>query len=198
MELFRSVRRCSLRMTADHDEDVRALRRSQRDPAAFDDVFLRHHASVRRYLHARLGQPELAEDLAAETFARAFAARAGFEDRGHGVQAWLFHIATNLLRDEHRKRTRSPRALSGPAAACEPSLPTDPDLSAQLRALPRAQLEVLLLHAWADLSYEEIADVLKIRVGTVRSRLNRARARMQRELPAAMDPRSTQPHRSTT
>lgn len=185
-------------MTADHDEDVRALRRSQREPDAFDALFLRHHAAVRRYLHARLAQPAVAEDLAAETFARAFAARHDFKDRGHGARAWLFQIAINLLRDEHRKAGRALRTLHQPATAPAPELPTDPELGAQLRTLPRTQLEVLLLHAWADLTYEEIADVLQVRVGTVRSRLNRARAHMQRELPAAMDPRSTQTQRSTT
>ena len=185
-------------MPADHDDDVRALRRSLRDPAAFDAVFLRHHAAIRRYLHARLGQAALAEDLAAETFTRAFAARAEFTDRGHGVQAWLFQIATNLRRDEHRRLARAPRTLHPPETAAAPELPTDPELDAQLRALPRAQLEVLLLHAWADLSYAEIAEVLHIRVGTVRSRLSRARTQLQRTLPAATGPGRTNPQRSTT
>jgi DNA-directed RNA polymerase specialized sigma24 family protein len=93
-----------------HDEDIRALRRSLRDPAVFDVLFACHHSAVRRYLHARLGDAAVAEDLAAETFARAFAARARFRDQGHGVRAWLFTIATNLLCDELRVRARRARA----------------------------------------------------------------------------------------
>ena len=169
-----------------HQSDLDALRRSLAEPAAFDALFLRHHVAIRRYLHARIGEAALAEDLAAETFVRAFAARARFDDRGHGVRAWLFTIATNLLRDELRaqeRRKRSSGLVPGSASAAAPALPTDPALAALLRRLPREQLEVLLLHAWADLGYEEIAAVLEIRVGTVRSRLHRARARLQRALP---------------
>jgi DNA-directed RNA polymerase specialized sigma24 family protein len=185
------------------DDDIRALQRSLREPSAFDVLFVRHHAAIRRYLHARVGQAAVAEDLAAETFVRAFAARARFRDQGHGVRAWLFQIATNLLLDELRARGR--RALGGTAdgvadSAGPPGLPADPALTSQLRELPRAQLEVLLLRAWADLSYEEIAVALGIRVGTVRSRLHRARAQLQQALATTTDPArpTARPERSTT
>lgn len=176
-------------MTA--DDDIRALQRSLSEPAAFDVLFVRHHVAIRRYLHARASQPAVAEDLAAETFVRAFAARAQFRDQGHGVRAWLFQIAINLLRDEtraegHRGKKHGHLALGGEAAA--PSLPSDPQLSALLRELPRVQLEVLLLYAWADLSYAEIALALGVRVGTVRSRLHRARAQLRQDLCTTTDP----------
>ncbi len=169
------------------DDDIRALQRSLADPAAFQPIFDRHHGAVRRYLRARIGEPALAEDLAAETFARAFAARRRFRDEGHGVKAWLFTIATNLLRDELRARGRRGKLLerlpgSAPDAAA-PSLPADPELAAALTALRREELEVLLLHAWADLSYEEIAIATGVPIGTVRSRLSRARAQLRNALP---------------
>jgi RNA polymerase sigma-70 factor (ECF subfamily) len=171
-------------MTA--DDDIRALQRSLREPAAFDVLFVRHHVAIRRYLHARTSQPAVAEDLAAETFVRAFAARAQFRDQGHGVRAWLFQIAMNLLRDETRaeghRGERYRRLAVGDDAAAAPSLPSDPQLSARLRELPRVQLEVLLLYAWADLSYAEIALALGVRVGTVRSRLHRARTQLRHDL----------------
>lgn len=188
-------------MTA--DDDIRALRRSLCEPAAFDVLFVRHHIAIRRYLHARTPQAAVAEDLAAETFARAFAARARFRDEGHGVRAWLFQIAINLLRDELRAQARRADrhgsfATAGDAAP--PGLPTDPKLTGQLRELPHLQLEVLLLYAWADLSYEEIAATLGVRVGTVRSRLHRARTQLRQNLTMSRDPAvvPVRPERSPT
>ena len=63
------------------DDDIRALQRSLRDPAAFDVLFVRHHVAIRRYLHARVGHAAVAEDLAASTLVRAFAARARIGSR---------------------------------------------------------------------------------------------------------------------
>lgn len=188
-------------MTA--DDDVRALRRSLREPAAFDVLFVRHHIAIRRYLHARTRQAAVAEDLTAETFVRAFAARARFRDQGHGVRAWLFQIAINVLRDEMRaegRRADKHGRLPTASDAAPPSLPTDPELTAQLRELPHPQLEVLLLYAWADLSYDEIALALGIRVGTVRSRLHRARGQLRQNLTMSTDPAvaPVRPQRSPT
>jgi len=188
-------------MTA--EDDIRALQRSLREPAAFDVLFARHHVAIRRYLHARAPDASVAEDLAAETFVRAFAARERFRDQGHGVRAWLFQIAINLLRDEVRaqgRRTEKHSVVHVAEDAAAPCLPTDPELTAQLRELPHAQLEVLLLYAWADLSYAEIALAIGIRGGTVRSRLHRARAQLRRNLSTTTDPAPApvRPERSTT
>ncbi|HEY4096860.1 MAG TPA: sigma-70 family RNA polymerase sigma factor [Baekduia sp.] len=181
------------------EDDIRALRRSVSEPAAFDALFVAHHVAIRRYLHARVGDGAVAEDLAAETFVRAFAARARFRDQGYGVRAWLFQIATNLLRDELRARGMRERGMvRGAGSVAPPELPSDPALTAQLRALPHEQLEVLLLFAWADLGYEDIAAVLGVRVGTVRSRLHRARAQLQRTLTAPAVRATARPERSTT
>lgn len=188
-------------MTA--QDDTRALQRSLREPRAFDVLFVRHHLAIRRYLHARARDASVAEDLAAETFVRAFAARGRFRDEGHGVRAWLFQIAVNLLRDEVRAQARRAQehgAFHVADDAAAPGLPTDPELTAQLRELPQEQLEVLLLYAWADLSYAEIALAMGIRVGTVRSRLHRARAQLRRNLSPTTDtaPAPVRPERSTT
>jgi RNA polymerase sigma-70 factor (ECF subfamily) len=172
---------------SDADDDAAALLRSVGEPAAFRRAFEVHHAAIRRYLHHRIGDPGTAEDLAAETFARAFAARTRFADQGASVRAWLFAIATNLLRDElraaTRRRTLSERLRNEPAAPTPP-LPIDPELAEALRTLRRDELDVLLLFAWADLSYEEIARATALPVGTVRSRLHRARRRLRAALDA--------------
>ena len=175
---------------------------SEEDAAAFRDLFARHHVEIRRYLRHRIADANVAEDLAAETFARAFAARSAFADRGHGVRPWLLQIATNLLRDELRARARR-RSLSERLRGERPApvvLPAgaDPELAAALATLRRDELDVLLLFAWAELSYDEIAAALDVPVGTVRSRLSRARTRLRGELtsPAAPVVAPLRPDRS--
>jgi RNA polymerase sigma-70 factor (ECF subfamily) len=149
--------------------------------ALFDAQFV----PVHRYLTHRLGDPVAAEDLAAETFLRAYAARASFSDGS--ARAWVFTIATNLLRDHARgagRRAAAYKALARRAdTAPEPEfeLP-DPQLALALAALRAEEREVLLLYAWAELSYDEIATVTGVAVGTVRSRLARARAHLTAEL----------------
>lgn len=174
------------------DDDVaRALKLSVDDPEQFRIVFDAHHGAIRGYLRHRLGDISLAEDLAAETFARAFAARGRFRDTGAGVRPWLYTIATNLLRDEARRGSGARQLLGRlrPPAPVVLELPEDPDpaLRRALKALRPQELDVLLLHAWGELSYAEIAIVTDTRVGTVRSRLSRAREHMRRALPDHSD-----------
>jgi RNA polymerase sigma factor (sigma-70 family) len=158
----------------------------------FHALFDAQYAPVYRYLAHRLGDPAAAEDLAAETFLRAYAGRAGFVDGS--PRAWLFTIATNLLRDHARGAGRRSAALaefagrSTTVAEPEFELP-DPALALALAALRAEEREVLLLFAWAELSYDEIAVVTGVAVGTVRSRLARARARLTAELAPERSPK---------
>jgi RNA polymerase sigma-70 factor, ECF subfamily len=160
------------------------------NPEAFRALFDAHFADLHRYLAHRLGDPGAAEDLAAETFLRAYRARGRFRVRRDGsARAWLFTIATNLLRDDARGRGARDAALARAASAREAvaapefELP-DPELAAALAALRPEEREALVLYAWADLSYEEIARATGVAVGTVRSRLARARARLTDQLAA--------------
>ncbi|MET8118031.1 sigma-70 family RNA polymerase sigma factor [Micromonospora sp. NPDC005189] len=161
----------------------------------FAPLFDRHAGAVHRYLARRIG-PE-ADDLLAETFLIAFRRRAAYRPAQVDVRPWLFGIATNLLRRHVRQEERRYRALAR-ATADRPAQPSPADdaegrvdarslrrdLSAALATLHRRDRDVLLLTAWADLSYAEIAVVLDIPVGTVRSRLNRARRVTREALPA--------------
>jgi RNA polymerase sigma-70 factor (ECF subfamily) len=148
-------------------------------------LFDAHYVGVHRYLAHRLGDGAAAEDLAAETFLRAYASRASFV--AGSPRAWVFTIATNLLRDHTRGAGRRAVAYAEWAGrekvAVEPEfeLP-DPQLALALAALRAEEREVLLLYAWAELSYDEIATVTGVPVGTVRSRLARARAHLTAEL----------------
>ncbi|HEY2355565.1 MAG TPA: RNA polymerase sigma factor [Gaiellaceae bacterium] len=170
-------------MSAQTDASVIAL--SAKTPNAFEAIFDRHFDVVHRYL-ARRADRQRADDLASQTFVVAFARRASFRPDATDARPWLLGIATKLLANDRRAEQRMLETygrLSGDAReAVLPAEDSDRDLAAALAKLDPAQRDVLLLHAWADLSYEEIADALDIPLGTVRSRLSRARESLQTAL----------------
>jgi RNA polymerase sigma factor (sigma-70 family) len=171
------------------EPDASVLARSIDQPDCFALLFDRHFARVYRYLRRRLGD-ELAGELAAETFLQAFRSRARFTAGEASVLAWLYGIAANLVRMNHRAEERRLRAyaraasrLSGyePAIAVEDRLDAEalgPALALALAGLSPALREVLVLHAWAGLSHEEIAGALGCSSAAVRTRLSRARSRL--------------------
>jgi RNA polymerase sigma-70 factor (ECF subfamily) len=149
------------------------------DVAAFERLFEDEFDAVYGYLARRVGR-ELARDLAAEAFTAAFAARRRFDPSRGTPRGWLFGIATNLLRHHYRAEERRLRALARlDERREEQAAPEEPRLAAALAALAAEERDVLLLYAWADLAYDELARALGIPVGTVRSRLHRARARLR-------------------
>lgn len=170
--------------------DAEAIARSLRHPATFERVFERHFAVLFRYLRRRVG-PHIAEDLVAETFTRAFAARRTYDTARPDARPWLFGIATNVLRAHWQHDLRPAVApASGPGfdetAASDGRLDAAAavaERAAALRTLPAEQREVLLLVAVAELTYEETAQALGVAVGTVRSRLSRARAHLLAAVP---------------
>jgi RNA polymerase sigma factor (sigma-70 family) len=153
------------------ESDVSVLTRSIEEPDCFAALFDRHFAEVYRYLRRRLGD-ELAAELAAETFLQAFRSRRRFTGRDASVLAWLFGIAANLVRMNHRTEERRLRAYARAAAgtsAYEPAIAVEdrldaealgPALARALAGLSPALREVLVLHAWAELSHDEIAEAL--------------------------------------
>lgn len=159
-----------VRTPSDRDLILSSLERPER----FETVFARHGATIYRYLRRRVGE-DLAEELVAETFARAFRARGRFDPRGEWALPWLYGIAANLLR-MHRRTEERRLGSSLDAVALGPAL------AEALAGLPPGQREVLLLHAWADLAHDEIAAALGISTATVRSHLHRARARVAERL----------------
>jgi RNA polymerase sigma-70 factor (ECF subfamily) len=158
------------------------IQRSQSDPGAFAVIFDRHFQAVHAYLARRVGSGR-ADDLAASTFLVAFERRRQFRREASTARPWLYGIATNLLRNEWRAEKRALELLGrvGPTALSQDSAdPADaPHVGELLAGLDRDQRDVLLLYAWEELSYSEIAAALGIPVGTVRSRLARARARLR-------------------
>jgi RNA polymerase sigma factor (sigma-70 family) len=166
--------------------------------SAFAELFDRHAVAVHRYLARRIG-PTTADDLLAQTFLVAFEGRAGYDRARPDARPWLYGIATNLLRRHRRDEVRQYDAWArtgvDPTAAPNTECHADrvaeradaemksPRLAAALAELKTPDRDALLLFAWCDLSYAEIAVALDIPVGTVRSRLNRARAIVRRALP---------------
>jgi RNA polymerase sigma-70 factor, ECF subfamily len=166
--------------------DGELIARSVDDPAEFAPLFDRHAATVHRYLGRRVG--ELADDLLSETFLVAFRRRAVYRPDHVEVRPWLLGIATNVVRGHVRTEQRRYRALARVAAepeqhAGDPGEGTDrldaqamrAPLAAALAGLAVRDRDALLLLAWGQLGYEEIAAVLDVPIGTVRSRLHRAR-----------------------
>jgi RNA polymerase sigma factor (sigma-70 family) len=164
------------------------IARSRSHPSAFVPVFERHFDVIYAYLSRRVGG-QAAADLASDTFAEAFAARERYDETRADARPWLFGIATNLLRHHFRTERLRPPTISGVEAAT----PSEEDAAnarldahrsrpALMRALAdidEGQRDVLLLYAWAELDYGQIAEALSLPVGTVRSRLSRARARLR-------------------
>jgi RNA polymerase sigma-70 factor (ECF subfamily) len=161
--------------------------------ADFEAVFAEHYPSIYAYLRRRVGASE-ADDIAAETFVRAYERRAGFSSARGSVRGWLFGIASNLLHHHWRRERRMLRAYArsgvDPLAVPEADASDDrldagrqgPTIARALASLPGIEREVLALHTWAQLSHAEIASALGVAEGTVRSRLHRARKRMREQL----------------
>jgi RNA polymerase sigma-70 factor (ECF subfamily) len=170
--------------------DAQIIAASRSEPHAFATIFDRHFDAVHRYLARRVGA-DLADDLAAEAFTEAFNVRARFDTARTDARPWLFGIATNLLRHHRRSEARRLRAYArvdrppgtyeaeGVIEARLDAQRAAPMIAAALAQLSTDERDVLLLYAWADLRYEEIAIALEIPIGTVRSRLNRARGRLR-------------------
>ena len=159
-----------------HDGD--RIARSLDQPGDFGAVFERHFDAIHRYVARRLGTGP-ADDIAAAVFAEAFAGRATYLAEVGDARPWLYGIATNLIR-RHRRRERAAWRAYARHGVDPLGIDAKPRLDevAVARALGRiakADRDALLLMVWAELTYDEIATALGIPVGTVRSRIHRAR-----------------------
>ncbi len=177
-------------MAVESEQDAALIRAAQNDPAAFGTLFDRHFGTVYRFSARRVGR-DLAEDLAGETFRRAFEARHSYDHSEPDALPWLFRIALNLVRDAIRSRAAQDRAYSRLRALAGIGSPSQDEDQAARSAAARADLahlarllvaepvedvDALFLHVWDGLSYAEIAIALGIPVGTVRSAQSASRS----------------------
>ena len=174
-------------------DDATVIGLSRYEPEHFTVLFRRHAPHIQRYVVRRLGQ-DAADDIVAETFLLAFRQRDSYDQARADARPWLYGIATNLIGRHRRAEIRQYRALArtGADPVMEPFTDRVDDrvsastasrrLAAGLARLPENLRDTLLLVAWSGLSYEETATALGIPVGTVRSRMSRARSKLRRTL----------------
>jgi RNA polymerase sigma factor (sigma-70 family) len=173
--------------------DAAVMARSRADPQAFSAIVDRHFAAIHRYLARRIGS-DRADDVAAQAFAVAFRRRGDFDASAGSARPWLYGIATNVLRNDVRSERRMLAAIARMDRTGAEDLADEVErslaradaaselarIAGAIAALDPDQRDVLLLRAWGELSDGEIAAALGIPVGTVYSRLSRARASLQR------------------
>lgn len=147
------------------------------------DALLAAVPSLRAFAISLCGQVDRADDLVQDTLLRALSHIDRFE-RGTNLNAWLFTILRNLFHSEYRKRRRE---VEDPDGSYAGRLKTQPeqgsrldfeDFRTALSKLPPDQREALLLVGASGFSYEEAANICECAVGTIKSRVNRARSRL--------------------
>jgi RNA polymerase sigma factor (sigma-70 family) len=174
-------------------DDAEVIEHSWVEPEQFAALFERHAPRIHRYVARRAGR-DVADDVVAETFLAAFERRRRYDLSRRDAAPWLYGIATNLIGQHRRDEVRQLRIRQ--AALPEADVPGHDELVAGdmtaravrsllasvLSGLPAGDRDVLVLIAWEQLTYGQVASALDIPVGTVRSRLNRARTRLREAL----------------
>lgn len=172
------------------DDDASLVSQSLEHPEVFAGLYDRHAPDIHRYAARRL-EEGAADDITAETFLIAFRSRRRYDTARRNARPWLYGIAANLIGKRRRSEERGLRALArageDPVAASwsersDSRITAQAPLAGALAALSSGDRHVLLLVAWADLGHQEVAEALGIPLGTVRSRLNRARRRVREAL----------------
>lgn len=159
------------------------------DKQAFAELVRRHQGKVRGLLLRLSANPSVADDLAQEVFLRAYRGLVGFEGRAR-FSTWLYRIAYNVFLN-HRTRGRSfdalPVGFESLAAAPEDEhsaarCDMRRDLAAAIAELPERYRVVVTLYYLQDVSYPEIAEVLDVPLGTVKTHLHRAKKLLRKQL----------------
>lgn len=179
--------------TTDSVEDAVVISDSLGNPDRFAALYERHYKILYGYAHQRLGK-DLAEDVVAESFMAAFRARENYDLDRPDARPWLFAIVNRQIARYHRrekarykallrvKHDRGEEALADRVAGSATAQRWRIPLAKALATLSRRDRDVLLMIAWGDLTYAEVAQSLDVPLGTVRSRLNRARRKVREAL----------------
>jgi len=178
-------------VTADEPSDIELWDRAVGgEQACFGTLFERHARRVYNHCFRRTASWADAEDLTSAVFVEAWRRRREVRPTGDTALPWLLGVANNLVRNHRRSlgryravvvRLPPPGSQPDPADDIADRLADEAQMRrvlARVERLPVRDQEVLALCAWSELSYQEAAEVLDVPIGTVRSRLARARARL--------------------
>lgn len=188
--LVRAIRYVNTLMSESSDAEIIADSIDQ--PHVFTALFDRYAQGIYRFIARRIGAVD-AHDVVSQTFLVAFENRARYDAAFPSARPWLYGIASNVMRHHCRSEARAWRAMAVIGTEDEPSFVDDvvdrvdgwartAAMAEVLADLEDRDRDVLLLFAWEEFSYAEIAAALAIPVGTVRSRLHRARTQLQKAL----------------
>ncbi|WP_433540442.1 RNA polymerase sigma factor [Streptosporangium sandarakinum] len=177
--------------------DTEDLRRTMRDPEAFEEFYRRHTESVSRFVARRVTDPHTVADLTMEVFLAAVDAAGTYRPERGSQAAWLYGIARNVVATEHRRAAREVHKADRAAgrrpldaddiARLEERIDAERDarrLLSAIAALPKGLRAVAELVHLDGLPVEEAAAALRIRVGTARVRLHRVRRLLRTEFDA--------------
>lgn len=171
------------------DEDLVAAAGRSGGERAFGELIRRHQGKVRGLLMRLASDRNLADDLAQEVFLRAYRGLCGFEGRAR-FSTWLYRIAYNVYLN-HRARVREhaalPEGFESGTAAPESSMSASRadlrrDLESAITTLPERYRAVVMLYYLEDVSYPEIAEILDIPLGTVKTHLHRAKRLLREQM----------------
>jgi RNA polymerase sigma-70 factor (ECF subfamily) len=186
------------------------VRCQERDPAAFDEIVTRYKQKIFNYVYRMIGNGDEAEDVTQDVFVKMYVSLPSFRSEA-SITTWLFKIAGNLCIDRYRKRSRREQAMGGETISLDyrseaepsgagggptvevPDRDTEPQrileqaeldrqIQAALAELPDKMRAVVLLHDIEGLSYEEIAQIERCPLGTIKSRLFNARQQLRKLL----------------
>src|SRR4029450_5564771 len=171
--------------------DAEVITCSLKSPASFGAVFDRHATTLFRYFVRRVG-PDEADSLLGGVFRIALGRGGGLDTERAEARPWLYGIASNLLarhrQGEARRLDATARSVNTSVTASDLFSEVDArldasrlwaDVAVAIATLPQGERDTLLLFAWEGMPYDQIATPLAVPVGTVRSRLNRARGRLR-------------------
>ncbi len=173
---------------------------------AFEKIIAENEKKIFNTIYSHVSNYEDALDLTQETFLQAYRSLNSFRGESD-ISTWLYRIAINLCKKHFNKKGRWEKIIAGSADATDiqqevlrlSSSEQSPDevvikeervqtVQAQVASLPSKYKTVIVLKYLQDLSYEEIADILNIRIGTVKSRLNRAKNMLKEKLKPLVEP----------
>jgi RNA polymerase sigma-70 factor, ECF subfamily len=173
--------------TNDYDAERALVERARGDPAALSQLYREHYPAIALYIHRRVGDSHEADDIVSEVFLSMVANLRRYRCRGVPFRIWLYRLATTQLSRWARRRRRWAMQQLEQQPSDDSQSPAAGELDTEMIDLvmsslpPRLQV-VLTLHYLEGMKVTEIAQVLKCRAGTVKSRLSEGRARMRERL----------------